>query len=86
MKLLLDQNLSFRLINQLSKTFPGSKHVKDFGLTEADDEQIWGYAAKNSTLLFRKIQILCIAVYSEAIRQSLSSFVQEIVLTPTLQH
>ena len=30
MKLLLDQNLSFKLVPVLDQVFPGSKHVKDF--------------------------------------------------------
>jgi predicted nuclease of predicted toxin-antitoxin system len=32
MKLLFDQNLSFKLAPILDFVFPGSKHVKDFGL------------------------------------------------------
>ena len=44
MKLLLDQHLSFRLVPQLDRIFPFSKHVKDFGLTDKDDRQIWDLA------------------------------------------
>ncbi len=54
MKLLLDQNLSFRLTGQLSLNFPGSRHVKDFGLTEADDELIWEFAAKEEYVIVSK--------------------------------
>ena len=35
MKLLLDQNLSDRIISRISDLFPGSTHVKAVGLTEA---------------------------------------------------
>jgi predicted nuclease of predicted toxin-antitoxin system len=35
MKLLLDQNLSYKLIPLLLAAFPGSKHVRDFSLTRA---------------------------------------------------
>ena len=46
MKLLLVQNPSFRLADQLESLFPGSKHVKDFNLTEDDDEEVWDFAAR----------------------------------------
>ena len=32
MKLLLDQNISFRITNKIQDLFPGSKQVKDLGL------------------------------------------------------
>jgi predicted nuclease of predicted toxin-antitoxin system len=32
MKLVLDQNLSFKLPRSLNSAFPDSKHVKDFSL------------------------------------------------------
>jgi predicted nuclease of predicted toxin-antitoxin system len=40
MKLLLDQNLSFRLCKLLADVFPGSVHVANVGLTEALDSAI----------------------------------------------
>lgn len=45
MKLLFDENLSFRLCDLLSDLFPGSVHVRDVGLERADDRAIWAYAA-----------------------------------------
>ncbi len=44
MKLLLDENISQRLVEKLKDEFPGSAHVKDFGLQSADDETIWNLA------------------------------------------
>lgn len=41
MKLLLDQNLSHRLVPSLSDVCPGSVHVRDAGLAQADDEAVW---------------------------------------------
>jgi predicted nuclease of predicted toxin-antitoxin system len=41
MKLLLDQNLSFKLCQDIADLFPGSSHVRDLGLTHADDRTIW---------------------------------------------
>lgn len=44
MKLLIDQNLSPKLVNRLADLFPGSSHVQSMGLDCADDEQIWEHA------------------------------------------
>lgn len=41
MKLLLDQNLSWRIAGWIQDLFPASAHVRDFGLDRATDEQIW---------------------------------------------
>ena len=54
MKLLLDQNLSPRLVRRISRFFPGSKHVKDFQLTGDDDEQIWRFAGDEKFILMSK--------------------------------
>lgn len=47
MKLLLDANLSPRILTALADEFPGSAHVRDFGLQRADDNDIWHYAREN---------------------------------------
>ena len=44
MKLLLDQNLSFKLCRQLADLFPGSCPLSSLGLAEADDRMVWDYA------------------------------------------
>lgn len=41
MKLLLDQNLSYRLLESLSKAYPGSAQVGELKMGEADDWAIW---------------------------------------------
>jgi len=47
MKLLLDANLSWRLIRKLLPEFPESIHVSETGLTQpATDVAIWDYADK----------------------------------------
>jgi len=46
MKLLLDQNLSHRIINSLTDVFPGSTQVSLLGMGEATDITIWEYASK----------------------------------------
>ena len=48
MKLLFDQNLSFKLCRDIADVFPGSAHVRTLGLTEADDRRIWDYARSHS--------------------------------------
>ena len=47
MKLLLDQNLSHRLLSSLSEDFPGSTHVRLVGLERAMDDDIWRHAVEN---------------------------------------
>lgn len=47
MRLLFDQNISFRVVNILLKLFPEAKHVKDFNLQFASDKQIWNFAKEN---------------------------------------
>ncbi len=54
MKLLFDQNLSWRLPEQLADLFPESQHVRDAGLNEAADEDIWEYAKTNGLIIVTK--------------------------------
>ena len=44
MKLLLDQNLSYRLVKGLSDSFPGTVHADSIGLEDCSDRKIWRYA------------------------------------------
>src|ERR1043166_2557813 len=44
MKLLFDQNLSFRLCQDVADLFPESSHVRLLGLSEATDRALWDYA------------------------------------------
>jgi len=54
MKLLFDENLSFRLVAALADIYPDSKHVREIGLLGADDLRIWSYAAEHGFLLASK--------------------------------
>lgn len=54
MKLLLDENLSPRLIASISDLYPGSKHVEDCGLLHAPDEQVWRFALENGFTIVTK--------------------------------
>jgi predicted nuclease of predicted toxin-antitoxin system len=45
--LLLDENLSPRLVPRLLSLFANIKHVRDVGLRQADDHLIWDWAKAN---------------------------------------
>ncbi len=47
MSLLLDENLSPRLTFRLASLFTGLIHVRDVGLKQAADEEIWNWAREN---------------------------------------
>ncbi|HEU6449557.1 MAG TPA: DUF5615 family PIN-like protein [Verrucomicrobiae bacterium] len=47
MKLLFDQNLSFKLCGRLADLFPESSQVRAAGLETADDRVIWEFAKAN---------------------------------------
>jgi predicted nuclease of predicted toxin-antitoxin system len=54
LKLLLDENLSPRLIAAIGDLYPGSTHVEDCGLVSLPDEQIWDYAGENGYTIVTK--------------------------------
>ena len=51
MKLLFDQNLSFKLCAQLADLFPDSDQVRRLGLDQADDRALWQHAKVNGFTL-----------------------------------
>jgi predicted nuclease of predicted toxin-antitoxin system len=53
-KLLLDENLSYRLVKALEDAYPDSVHVRDIGLEGAEDRLIWKAAADGGYLLISK--------------------------------
>ncbi|HEX5548075.1 MAG TPA: DUF5615 family PIN-like protein [Ktedonobacterales bacterium] len=54
MKLLLDQNLSPRLIGRLAGLYPGISHVSLVGLDRASDSAVWDYAKANDFAIVTK--------------------------------
>ncbi|MCB0191205.1 MAG: DUF5615 family PIN-like protein [Anaerolineae bacterium] len=54
MKLLLDQNLSPRLVQRLSDLYPNSEHVANVAFDRAFDKDVWEYAHKNDYLIVTK--------------------------------
>ena len=47
MKLLFDQNISFRLIKRIIDFFPDSKQVRELGLENSSDIEIFEFAKRN---------------------------------------
>jgi len=54
MKLLLDENLSRRIIPFLQSDFPGSSQVVLEGLEQATDWQVWEYAKDQHYIIVTK--------------------------------
>jgi len=54
MKLLLDENLSRRIVAALQSNFPGTSHVTLLGLERATDLEIWAYAKAGDYVVVTK--------------------------------
>jgi len=54
MKLLLDQNLSPRLVRRLADLYPNSSHVAEVGLDRSLDQEVWNYAREHDYLIVTK--------------------------------
>lgn len=54
MKLLLDENLSDRVIPKIVDLYPDSAHVKALSLTNTADKIIWDYAQANHFAIVSK--------------------------------
>ena len=54
MKLLIDQNISYRLITSLKDFFQEIKHIKELSLETASDDDIWKYAKENGFVIVTK--------------------------------
>ena len=54
MKLLLDENLSDRVVQQIADMFPGSTHVKSVGLKEVEDGDVWDWAKRHEFAIVSK--------------------------------
>lgn len=47
MKLLFDQNISFRIISKIKSHFPEAKQVRQLGIENYSDIEIWKFAKEN---------------------------------------
>lgn len=48
MKILFDQNISYRVIDKISKNFPEAKQVRELNLENDSDLEIWQFAQSNN--------------------------------------
>jgi len=53
-RLLLDNNLSPRLVDSLTDLYPDSTHVRALGLQRASDQEIWNHAKAASYVIVSK--------------------------------
>ncbi|MDZ4757617.1 MAG: DUF5615 family PIN-like protein [Bacteroidota bacterium] len=51
MKLLFDQNISFRVLSQIESQYPIAKQVRMLGLYNLKDKEIWEYAKKHRYII-----------------------------------
>jgi len=51
MKLLFDENISFKLCKRLEDIYPNSTHVRFVGLENKGDAAIWQYAKKEGYII-----------------------------------
>lgn len=47
MSLLFDQNISFRIISKIASNFPTAKQVRQLGIENFSDIEIWQFAKQN---------------------------------------
>ena len=54
MRLLLDENISRRLVTELAEQFAGSTHVTAVGLERTADREVWQFARDNGFVIVSK--------------------------------
>jgi len=47
-KLLFDQNISFRILTKIEDIYPEDQQVRELELEDSTDKQIWQYANQNN--------------------------------------
>jgi predicted nuclease of predicted toxin-antitoxin system len=48
MKLLFDENISYRILKMVLEAYPDSSHAKTEKLMHVDDKNVWEFAKKNN--------------------------------------
>ncbi len=54
MKLLIDNNLSFKLVLPLEANYPGTKHIREVLTVNVDDDNVWNHAKSNDFIILTK--------------------------------
>jgi predicted nuclease of predicted toxin-antitoxin system len=78
MKLLFDQNISFRIIRKVGEFLPFATQVRLLGLENAKDLEIWEYAKVNSYTIITFDAVSLICPYLRELLQKLSGLDWEI--------
>lgn len=53
-KLLFDQNLSYKLVQRLKNIYPDSIHIASVNLDKSSDIDVWKFAKKNGYIIVTK--------------------------------
>lgn len=53
-KLLFDQNLSYKLVARLEHIYPDSIHIAALGMDQASDKKLWEYAKEHGFVIVSK--------------------------------
>lgn len=69
MKLLLDNNLSYKLVEQLADVYPDTSHVALLRLDAASDHHVWEVAKSEGYCLVSKVPTLITCWQIAAFRQ-----------------
>lgn len=48
MKLLFDQNISFRILKKIASAFPDAQQTNRLMLSQSTDHEVWDFARKNN--------------------------------------
>lgn len=51
MNLLFDQNISYKIISKIDDIFPHAQHIKNVGLADHSDSDIWEYAMNSNSCI-----------------------------------
>ncbi|MEM1059730.1 MAG: DUF5615 family PIN-like protein [Verrucomicrobiota bacterium] len=54
MKLLFDENISYRVVGELGDSFAGSNHLIPLGLQTASDREVWDFAKRGGFCIVTK--------------------------------
>jgi predicted nuclease of predicted toxin-antitoxin system len=52
MKILLDENISYRVIKKIAHLYPNAHSISELGLIGSKDHQIWAFAKLNHYTIF----------------------------------
>ncbi|WPR73858.1 DUF5615 family PIN-like protein [Algoriphagus sp. NG3] len=51
MRLLFDQNISYKIVRKLSDIYPDAKQVRELGIEDFTDKEIWQFAKRENYII-----------------------------------